>query len=291
MELYLRDQQTILADVKARVRDTSNARWSDLEIYRTLNDALSTWHGRVSIPMVYNVSGGWVPGTYEYTLPAYVTSGTVVPQFKRTVPYAYWNNVALDDDQTWTDIPGWTIEPNGSGGQVLRFDVSPYSAEGRLLWWANNGPVPTVLPTTSGETTAAATSMVLGSAVDCVDSGFVKVNSEWIQYAGVTRTTSTTTLGGLLRAYSGGIAAAIHATTSSVSWGVAMPRLELYRTLLDQMMVFLHELYLADAAPRETQIHQQMVSFYQARIDKFWRAWIPQRKMRVIIDRRYSTIE
>jgi hypothetical protein len=210
---------------------------------------------------------------------------------KRTVPYSLWGQIAVDNSQMWTDIPGWTIEPNSSGGRVLRFDVPPYSAEGRIIWFGINGPVPTTVPTTSGSTSDTATSMVLGSAVDCLDHGYVKVNSEWIQYSGVTRTTANTTLGGLVRACSGGIGATTHNTASSVSWGVAMPRLELYRTLIDQVMVFLHELYLADAAPRETQIHQQMVSFYQARIDKFWRTWVPARRPRMVLNRNYATIE
>jgi hypothetical protein len=291
MDLYLRDQQTILADIKARMRDAASARWGELEMYRAVNDALETWHGRVSVPNIYTVSGGWVSSTNEYTLPAYINAATVIPQFKRTVPYSWWGQIAIDDSQTWTDIPGWNIEPDASGGRVLRFDVPPYSTEGRVLWFGVNGPLPTTVPTTSGSTSSSATTMLLGSVVDCLDHGFVKVNGEWIQYSGVTRTTSTTTLGGLVRAYPGGIAAAIHADASSVSWGVAMPRLGLYRTLLDQVFVFLHELYLADAAPRETQIHQQMVSFYQAGIDKFWRYWIPQRRPRMVLDRRYATIE
>jgi hypothetical protein len=291
MELYLRDQTTILADIKARMRDAASARWGELEMYRAVNDALETWHGRVSVPNIYTIVGGWVAATNEYTLPAYINAATVIPQMKRTVPYSWWGQIAIDDSQTWTDIPGWTIEPDASGGRVLRFDVPPYSTEGRVLWFGVNGPVPTTVPTTSGSTSSSATTMVLGSVVECLDHGLAKVKSEWMQYSGVTRTTSTTTLSGLVRAYPGGIAAAIHATASSVSWGVAMPRLELYRTLLDQVLMFLHELYLADAAPRETQVHQQMVSFYAARIDKFWRYWIPQRRPRMVLDRRYATIE
>jgi hypothetical protein len=292
MELYLRDQATILADVKGRMRDPATARWTELEMYRAINDALETWHGKVSVPNIHTITDGWVSSTNEYTLPAYINASTIIPQFKRTVPYSWWGQIAIDSEsQQWQDIAGWTIEPDGDGGQVLRFDIPPYSTEGRVLWYGVNGPVPTTVPTTSGSTSAAATTMLIGSAVDCLDHGFVKVNSEWMQYSGVTRTTSTTTLSGLVRAYPGGIAAAIHATASSVSWGVAMPRLELYRTLLDQVLMFLHELYLADAAPRETQVHQQMVSFYAARVEKFWRYWIPQRRPRMVLNRRYATIE
>lgn len=290
MELFIRDQATILGDAEARLRDTGNARWTDAEIYRALNDALLTWHGRVSVPNVYTISGGWVSGDPDYALPSYINSKTIIPQMRRTIPYALWGQVSVDDSLTWVDVPGWTIEPDGSGGTVLRFDITPYSTEGRVLWFGVNGPVPTTVPTTSGSTAADATSMVLGSAVDCLDHGYVKANGEWIQYSGVTRAAATTTLLNLVRGVPGGIAAGVINTATSVYWGVAMPRLELYRVLLDQTFVFLHELYLTDAAPRETQVHQQMVGFYQGRIDKFWRSWVPMRKPRVIIDRRFITV-
>jgi hypothetical protein len=291
VNLYLRDQTTILGDVEARLRDTANARYVDAEIYRAINDALLTWHGRVSVPNVHTISGGWVASTNEYTIPAYVNPATVIPQMKRTVPYSLWGQLASDISQQWTDIPGWTIEPDGSGGNVLKFDIPPYSTEGRLLWFGINGPVPATIPAVGTEQSAAATTLVLSSAVDCIDNGFVKCGSEWMQYSGVTRGASTTTLNNVLRAYDGGAVAAIHAVAATVAWGVAMPRLELYRTLLDQAMVFLHELYLSDASPKEIQVHQQMVSFYQARIDKFWRSWVPQRRARLVLDRRYATIE
>jgi hypothetical protein len=291
MELYMRDQGTILADILVRMRDPTNARWTTAEMYTALNDALTTWHGRVSVPNIYTIPGGWLNGDLDYTLPAYINSTTVLPQMKRTIPYGWWGQVTIDDSQTWTDVSGWTIEPDDSGGKVLRFDIPPFSSEGRVLWFGINGPVPTTVPTIGTEQSAVATTLILGSVVDCLDHGYVKVGTEWMQYSGVTRTTSTTTLGGLVRALDSGTPAAIHAVGVSVYWGVAMPRLELYRTLLDQVMVFLHELYLSDAAPRETQLHQQMVSFYQARIDKFWRTWIPARKPRMVLDRRYVLIE
>jgi hypothetical protein len=291
MELHLRDQTTILRDVESRLRDATNARWPEVEVYRALNDALVTWHGRVSVPNIYTVPGGWLSGDPDYELPAYINSSTIIPQMKRTVPYAYWGQVYVDDSLTWVDVPGWTIETTATGGRQIRFDINPYSTEGRIIWFGINGPVPTVIPTISVEQSAVATTLVLGSVVDCMDHGFVKVEYEWMQYSGVTRTSTTTTLNNLIRAYDGGAAAAVHTVGTPVWWGVAMPRLELYRVLLDQMFVYLHELYLTDAAPRETQTHQQMVGYYQQRIDRFWKTWIPLRKPRLVIDRRQIMVE
>jgi hypothetical protein len=292
MELFLRDQATILADAEARLRDTTNARWTDAEIYRALNDALTTWHGRVSVPNIYTVTGGWVSGDPDYTLPAYINSSTIIPQMRRTIPYALWGQVVVDDSQTWVDVPGWTIESTATGGRVLRFDINPFSTEGRIIWYGINGQVPATVPTLDAEIgDATTTALTLGSVVDCLDHGFVKIDKEWIQYSGVTRAATTTSLMSLVRGYPGGAAAATHLAAASVYWGVAMPRLELYRVLLDQTFVFMHELYLTDAAPRETQTHQQMVGYYQGRIDKFWRTWIPQRRPRIVMDRRFLLVE
>jgi hypothetical protein len=291
VELFLRDQTTILADAKARLRDAANARWSDAEIYKAINDALLTWHGRVSVPNIHTISGGWLNGDLDYTLPSYVNSSTIIPQMKRTVPYGWWGQVTIDDSQTWTDVVGWSIEPDALGGRVLRFDIPPFSSEGRILWYGINGPMPLTLPTLSIEHGATDNGIHLGGVVDCPDHGYVKIGSEWIQYSGVDRSGIETGLANAVRGLSYGTGADEHSAGVSVSWGVAMPRLELYRTLLDQAFVFLHELYLTDAAPRETQLHQQMVSFYQARIDRFWRTWIPVRRPRIVLDRRYVTIE
>jgi hypothetical protein len=290
MNLYLRDQLTVLNDVKARLRDTGSGRWPDTEVYRAINDTLLTWHSRVSVPVIYTVEGGWNSNTAEYTLPAYIDTKTMIPQMKRTVPYAYWGQVAVDDSQTWIDIPGWTVDPNDDGDWVLRFDLPPYSTEGRIIWYASNAPLPLTPPTTSGSTSSSSTTVLLGSNVDCWDSGYVKAGNEWIQYAGVTRG-ATTTLNNCVRGLDYGAAAATIDASTTVYWGIVMPRLDLYRVLIDQTMVYLHELYLTDASSRETQVHQQMVGYYQARIDKFWKTWMPQRRPRIVIDRRFATLE
>ena len=290
MELYLRDQGTILNDIKARVRDTGNARWNDSEIYRALNDALFTWHGRVSIPQVYTFLDGFTAGTNEYTLPRYVDTKTIVPQMKRTVPFHWWGNVAIDDSLTWVDIPGWMVEPDGLGGNILRFDLSPYSAEGRVLWWGHNGPLPTNITTLATELAQFAGNANLTDTVDCSDFGYIKVGREWIQYSSAIFN-SGTYLGNLVRGLNGGAEDATHSSGEEVYFGVAMPRLDLYRILIDQTIIYLNELYLTDAAARETQIHQQLISFHQGRIDKFWRAWVPQRKARMVLNRNFTTVE
>jgi hypothetical protein len=287
----MRDQATILAAIEARARDSANARWTDAEIYNAINDSLLTWHGRVSIPLVHNVTGGFTSGENEYPLPDYVNPSTVVPQMKRTVPFSWWGAVSVDDSLTWTDVPGWTLEPDGDGGTMLRFDIPPFSTEGRYLWWGINGPLPTTIPTlnTSLPSTTI-TEIRLNGTQDVLDHGYVLIDSEWFQYAGMTHDSGMTVLANPVRAINGTTAAS-HTPTTAVKFGVAMPRLDLYRTLIDQTFIFLHELYLTSAASKETQTHQQMVGFYQGRVDKFWRSWTPARRPRIVIDRRLLTVE
>lgn len=291
MELYLRDQATILNDIKARVRDTGNARWNDSEIYRALNDALSTWHGRVSVPQIYTFPDGYTSGQNEYTLPRWVDTRTIVPQMKRTVPFQWWGAVAVDDSLTWTDVPGWTVEPDGLGDNILRFDIPPYSTEGRVLWWGHNGALPTNISTLNDTFSQLAESMNVVGELDCADFGYAKVRGEWVQYSGVGRSGSLTQLQNCVRGINGGWVDSTHDTGEDVYFGIAMPRLDLYRILIDQTIIYLNELYLTDAAARETQIHQQLISFHQGRIDKFWKSWIPQRRARLVLDRRFISVE
>jgi hypothetical protein len=291
MNLYFRDQAIILQDIMNRARNTGNARWSDTEIYRAINDAISTWHGRVSIPQIYTFPNGFTSGENEYALPNYIDYKTIVPQMKRTVPFQWWGAVAVDDSLTWTDVPGWMVEPNGEGGYLLRFDIPPFSTEGRLLWWSTNQPLPTTIPTISADVSTTDIVINIGYAVDCADYGYVKIDREWIWYTGATISDSSTVLSVGARGLNNGGSGSSHTSGADVCWGVAMPRLDLYRVLVDQCIIFLNELYLMDAASRETQIHQQMISFYQGRLDKFWRAWVPQRKARMVLDRRFISVE
>ena len=59
MNGYYRAQNEILADTQAERRDTAADRWTTTEVYRCLNRALDEWDGRVSVPMLYTIPGGW----------------------------------------------------------------------------------------------------------------------------------------------------------------------------------------------------------------------------------------
>ncbi len=282
MEIYLKDQATILVDIRSRVRDPDGERWQDEEIYGAINDALLAWHGRVRVPHIYTLEGGWVSGTFEYVLPDYIRSGYIQPQMRANTVYDQFSLYQLSSE-TWVDIPGWRIEPNASNQRVLRFNVSPYTTDGRIIWWGSNSPLPE--PGVSLKTTIDAddTSIVLDGIVDCLEYGWLKIENEWIQYAGLARSTDTT-LTAAARGLPQGAVAATHTAPLDVYFGVAMPRLELYRVLMDQVLMHLHELYLGNAAAKESQLHQEMIGYYSARVEKFWKNWSDTKSARQRID-------
>lgn len=275
VEIFLKAQNAILADLRARVRDNGAERWTDAECYGAINDALLTWQERVRIPHLYTISGGWLSGTLEYTLPDWIRSNAIQPQMKGLAQSALSYRLT---SETWQDIPGWRIEPNASNGRVLKFSVSPYSTDGRLIWWGSNMPLPIAIPATSGSTAADATSMVLAGVVDCHEYGWVKVGTEWIQYAGVDRGATTTTLTNCVRGLAQGGSAGVISTSTSVYFGIAMSKTELYRVLMDQAIVHLHELYLGNASSKEKQTHQELIGFYDGRVREFWKNWSDQTK-------------
>lgn len=264
--LYLRTQDELLADVRARLRDAGGDRWSTTEVYRSLNRALEGWHGRVSAPAMYEITGGWPADDFEMTLPDWI------PDEVR--PQAQWPvDPLLPLEQTlstWKDIATWVVEPAEDGTRTLRLSVVPYNATARLLFYIANSPMPATLPTLNATIDSDDTSLVLASVVHVAPVGYVKVDGEWLLYRGVTRGTATTTLENLVRAQYDTTAAS-HSSGGTVYWGVAAPNNLVYTQLLDQACAFLHELYLVDGSPKERDLHERMLSYYQSRAEQFWR--------------------
>jgi len=265
---YLRSQTALLADIEARVRDTANSRWSEVEIYNAINDALQTWQQRVRVPHLYTLSNGLSATDYEYALPAYIHPPIVV-QVQRTHPTTIAIDLSDTTTYTWQDLPGWEYEPDGSGGMKLRLTYPPYDLDARVIWYAPNSRIPTTIPSTSGSTAADATALTLSSAVDCDETGYVFVGAEWMFYAGVTRAAGTITLNNLVRGLYG-TTAALHNTSSACAWGVAAPTTALFAQLIDQAMANLHALFLVDGASKERGRHSENMMYYQQRADAYW---------------------
>lgn len=281
---YLRSQTELLLEVRRRMRDPDGARWPDHEVYTGINDCLLTWHNRVTIPHLYTVPGGWVAGQVDYTLPSYIR-GQLDPQQRRySSNWLYASGLSSDAD-TWVDVQAFAVEPNGSGGQTLRLEFSPAPDSGRIIWWYHNGPVPITTPALNATITSSDTSLVLSTAVtDIADAGYIKIDSEWLYYAGVTYGASTTTLSNLLRAVNS-TTAATHTSGTSVYWGVGCHRADLFGQMYTYVRGFLHGLFLTDGAESEKTHHERQAMFYGDQAKMFWRGYVPNRKPRMRLGR------
>ncbi len=283
MEVYLKAQNQILADLRARVRDNNSERWTDAEMYGAINDALLSWQDRVRVPHLYTISGGWVSGTLEYTLPDWIRSNSIQPQMKSPTQFDSLSSAYRLSTNTWQDIPGWRIEPNATNGRVLKFNVSPYSTEGRIIWWGSNGPLPISVGTLVSQLESDAESLTIDDELDCGTSGYIRIDQEWMQFAG-SGINGSTLLNNLVRGLSGGAEATVHDIATSVYFGVAMPKMELYRVLIDQCIVHLNELFLGNASSKEKQTHQELIGFYEGRVKEFWRNWSDTKVVKTQVD-------
>ncbi|MBP8291372.1 MAG: hypothetical protein KAX65_01290 [Caldilineaceae bacterium] len=279
--LYLRNQYDLLNNVESHMRDTSNYRWSEIEIYGALNDAVRSWHGRVSVPATYAPGTNWPDDVHVIDVPVGIDPETAVIQIR----YLPVEN-SVDQVDTWYDVNGWRTEPTEAFGGQLRVNFQPTS-EYRLLYWFANGTMPTTAPTLGSELSDVATSVTLTTTADVGESGFLQIENEWIHYRGIERGATTLTCQNLTRGLLTSIAAT-HATSTPVYWCVGTTRQDLYNQLLDQARAFLHELTLIAAAPQSRDVHERMVSYYQARADAYWRKHTPERRARWKVEMTYD---
>lgn len=260
--IFLRTQAEFLADIEARLRDTANAKWTDAEIYRAINDALRQWDGRISCPVVYVSSTNWPATNFGIDLPDWIDDARL--RLQQNVDSSY---------DKWLDLAGWTITPNADGTRRLQLAFVPQEPY-RIVYWTANGQLPTTVPTLSSGITATDTSLTVNQALDVAPAGWVKIGAEWLSYAGLTVATATTTLTNLTRAQNN-TAAATHDAAASVAWGIGTTARNAYAQLLDQTRAYLHELALQNAASTDRPYHESMVSYYQTRADEFWKRWAP----------------
>lgn len=272
--LHAMTQSELLAIIEARIRDASNARWTDSEIYQAINQGIRKWGDKVVIPFVYSLSSS--SSDREYQLPYYV-HGIIDPQFKAT------------NSDIWQDFPGaCTIVDDGTGSRLLQLAFYPKNSSARIVYWARNSPVfvPSglTLPTVSGTLQANETSLTISSVqAGIADTGYVKIDQEWIGYAGRVAGATTTTLNNLIRGCFGTTAAS-H-SSSIINMGIVVHRDDLYEQLIAQTLANLHSLYLSDASTTEKEKHQWAMRYFQQQADEFWRTYKHPRPTRFRLTR------
>lgn len=268
--LQLRSQLDVLNEIEALVQDASNTLWSEADIYRAINTGLNAWGNKVLFPRMYTIPGGFSPGVFEYPLPDYIG--------QHFVPYiAVFTYTYPEGELEWLRLSGWSVEPGADGGRLLRIYM-PYQAHGRmvdakLIWYAENGPVPLpTLPTLSGTLAADGASLTTSAAISSpiADVGWVKIDAEWISYAGVVRGASSTTLQNLERGLFG-TAAASHSGAPTIYWGVAADDHRLWEQLYDSAIARLHYTLLHRGTQDDRLNHEKIMGYAQDRADRFWR--------------------
>lgn len=286
MLVTLRSQGDLLNHYRALMRDPSgaSARWTDAEYYHAINRALSSWANRVRVPWLYTLTDGWSSSTYAYSLPSYMDA-YVRPQV--VAPASAWRDLAPEGSVlTWDDLTGWTLEPDGSGALVLRWQTAPIGDQGRIIWYMPVSTVPTEAATLTEALTDTATSATVQIPLGFTPAkaGWIKIGDEWIQYAGVAHASQSVTLQNLVRAQYGTTADAYDAE-SSVYWGVAADRDDLWSVLDDQVMEHLHAMFMTDASNTETDTHAVMMKYHGDRVQAFWRGYLPSWRPRMLLTR------
>lgn len=278
---HLITQADLYTRIRERTRDTANRRWSQKEVYNAINDGLTRWSNRVFVPFLYTVTGGFTLGDYDYTLPWYISPPVDVQIYRQH--YVDGLPIQTNDGSmsTWVDFPAYRLEPDGSGGQVLRLEVVPYDTDARIVWWAQNGPVPATLATLNANiSSTTATTCTFGSAPVIGPAGYVKIDDEWLAYAGYTQASSVTTLQNLVRGVNG-TTAATHTSGATVYWGIAAHRPDLFNQMYHQAWANMHNLFLQDASPKEIEHHTFQLRFHQQMADEFWKNYVPNRTGRM----------
>lgn len=275
--------------MEARLTDASNALALDAQYYAGISEGVRLWEGHVAIPHLYSLSSGFAAGIFEYTLPSYIRAPFIL-QIKTAVFGLMGVQINTDDTVDWIDVAGYEIEPTAAGGWNIRLQSYPYAEDGRIQWFSSNGPVPATIPTLTSGITSSDTSIALTvtSAPDLNDSGYVKIENEYLAYGGLTRTSTTSyTLLNCVRGLYGSTAAS-HNSATSCTWCVAADDMKLWIQLLDYVSAYAHALQLHKATAEDSSRHEKLMSFYQSRADNFWKlhGYVSQRKPRLVLTQR-----
>ena len=273
----VRPVSDILGRLRVEMRDPVGRRWTDAEIYNAINRALDTWSSRVYIPCLYDIAADLQSDVIEYAIPYYIRSPFML---ERKVER--WEWVSQSDNESWSSVEGAKAIPDGSGGQLLWVEAGSSwltQQDIRIRWEAEVGHIPTAPVVSIGTITDDDVSLVVDAEIfDTVgDVGFVKMDEEIMQYSGVSQSSSSITLLGLIRGCSGSTAAT-HAAGTTVEWCIPYDVASLYNVLSVQTKSYMQEFPMTDASEKETAHHQWLMRWYQQTADDFWTTWLPNRQ-------------
>jgi hypothetical protein len=291
--IILRAQSDILQEIKEEINPTGVGNlWTDRQIYRAMNRALRDWAGRVMFPRLYTFPDGFSSGVYGYALPSYIRGPIQVRQ--RSTIFGYRTGVQITDDfSTWIDLPHGSMDPtNATGDSEFRFHSYPYSEDGQILWWMENGPVPvtTTLPTLDDAITPTSTELSYGApspSYPIPQSGWVKIGSEIIPYSGIALSDTLITLQNLGRG-AADTESDSHEAGDSIEWCIAADSERLWEQLIFNTIAILHMSPLHRGTAEDRANHEKMTNYAKGIADGFWRmsGYTPARGPKVVLDQR-----
>ena len=284
--VFIRTVTDLEEDLAQRMNDWPDSKWTTQQKYQAIDATLYLWGDRVKVPHLYTLTGGFTSGTYIYALPDYI-EGPIDVQFKQLT--GYYIGSQSSDDRRWAYVNAYDVDVSSTGGRELRLHYDVFNTDARIMWWGYNGPIPKTrpLPVTNGAVASDDTSLTLTSKPVVGTSGYVKINAEWISYAGVDEGSSTITLENLGRGQFNTTAAA-HASGDTVDWGVAVTRRDLFEVLMYDACAHLHMMKLNDASQQERGHHTDQMLTYKQMSDEFWKRYAAPRGVRMRLGR--STI-
>jgi hypothetical protein len=259
--------------VDLRDGDATDPRWSDAEIYQSIKDGV-----RVMSPFVHtidNYSLAITSGTYQYTLPDYVSKVISI------------KGRGTSDTCDWVDLNYWEqIKDLSNNYLYIRRSYGTWTL---ILKYERSIPaVPGNMTMGTTELSASATSVILTAGSDSVASrldvyGYLKIDSELISHAGAY-TASTHTLAGLTRGQHDTVAA-IHVVGSTVSPVIEVPKPGIYTWLADYALGKLHRMRLTGVASADLAGDVTAMREYDAAAERNLRRIIPLKHSRVIFER------
>jgi hypothetical protein len=247
-------------------RDPDNSRVTDEEIYTILNAGVAQWNTRVLVPYSYELT--WTANTKDYVLPTYIHSRMIDPQYQ-------------DVRDEWKDLGVYQILPLPGGESLLR--MGGYRQDtGRIIWWGQNSISPLETPTLLANIDTDDTSLTIDDNPTVNDVGTIKLDNEWIQYAGISESNGQLTLQNLTRGRFGSTAAT-HDLGATVYWGLVVHRADLFQQLEHYAIARLHELFLSDGSAHEQETHERQLNWHQGQADSFWRRYAPVRSPKFVL--------
>lgn len=284
----LRTVDEVLTDLKDLLGAGGSLRWPDAQLGRLLNRALGAWAGRVLVP-------------HYLAFPvAFSTTGYALPPFIQA-PVDLYVRVPADEragqltGETYRQIPGVRIEPTEGEGRQLRLLAPPGLGYGGgtaafLVWYDAQGPVPPHSPKLLDDVrpTDVRIPVQLAEPFALAQSGYVRVDGEWMHYAGVTYAKPDRLevwLENITRGFDG-TATIFHDLGGEISqwapaeWGIAADHPALFEQLIHQAASYAHGAKITDGSAEEVSQHERLMLDHRQIADSFWARYTPGREPR-----------